>query len=317
VPIIYTAKWFWESNVGSTQFADYPLWAANWEVACPNIPDQWTEWYFWQTSDSGSVDGIGGNVDTNVFNGDLDALMAFADYTPECGDGICNGDETPETCPEDCPTCEIVPPEGRIIDEVDYCFERFGNPDWWHDSDTGWDGALIYTYATDWADPENYCVWNLDFEQAGDYLLEVYTAAPLAESQLAEYQVHHDGVDDAQIVDQSALDGWRSLGEFSFTAGADQWVRLDDNTGEPLADDISIVCDALRVTGFGDTDVDTDSDSDVDSDSDMDVDTDTDADTDTDGDDAAESPSSGSDCGCAAVGAARPGVSTLLRLLLG
>jgi GH25 family lysozyme M1 (1,4-beta-N-acetylmuramidase) len=205
VPIIYTAKWFWETNVGSSAFAGYPLWAANWDVVCPNIPDQWTEWYFWQTSDSGSVAGIGGNVDTNVFNGDLEALMEFADYVPE--------------------PCEPIPPEGRIVDEVDACFEPAGNPEWWHDSDTGWDGALIYTYATDWADPENYCVWHLDFEQAGDYLLEVYTAAPLALSQLASYQVHHDGADDEQVVDQSAFDGWQELGEFGFAAGGDQWVR--------------------------------------------------------------------------------------------
>jgi lysozyme len=293
-PIIYTAKWFWESNLGSTAFASYPLWAANWEVACPNIPDQWSEWYFWQTSDSGSVAGIAGNVDTNVFNGDLAALMDFADFTPE--------------------PCEPIPPEGRIIDETDPCFEPGGNPSWWHDSDTGWDGALIYTYTTDWADPENYCVWNLEFEQAGDYLLEVYTAQPLALSEQATYQVRHDGADFEQVVDQSALDGWQTIGELTFAAGADQWVRLDDNTGEPLADDISIVCDALRLTSLSspDTDVDTDTDADSDVDTDIDTDIDTDADTDADNGTGVDTLFPGSACGCITAGAAKP---TLLSLL--
>jgi lysozyme len=269
-PIIYTAKWFWQSNVGSSAFADYPLWAANWEVACPDIPDQWSSWTFWQHTDSGSVSGISGNVDMNVFNGDLDALMDFAEYTPE--------------------PCEPIPPEGRIVDETDPCFDPNGNPEWWHHSDTGWDGALIYTYTTDWAEPENYCVWNLNFEDAGEYLLEVITTAPLAMATLAEYQVRYDGADDEQIVDQSAVDGWQEIGEYPFAAGGDQWVRLDDNTGEPLADDISIVCDALRVTRLDLPDAGVDGGSDSDSDSDSDVDA------------GPEPPSSEDSCGCAAAG---------------
>jgi len=308
-PIIYTAKWFWQSNVGTSEFADHPLWAANWDVACPDIPDQWSEWVFWQWSDSGSVGGISGNVDLNVFNGDLAALMDFAEYTPECGDGICNGGETHETCPEDCPICEQIPPEGRIVDETDLCFEPGGNSSWWHPSDTGWDGALIYTYATDWEEPENYCVWHLDFEQAGEYLLEVYTAAPLAMSQLAEYQVRYDGADDAQIVDQSASDGWQEIGEYEFAEGDDQWVRLDDNTGEPLADDISIVCDALRVTRLDLPDGGTDADSDSDSDSDSDADADADGDS--------SEPGSNGSCGCAATGRRPLPATDLLGLILG
>jgi lysozyme len=40
-------------------------------VAQPKIPAGWTTWAFWQYSESGSVPGIQGPVDLDVFNGPL------------------------------------------------------------------------------------------------------------------------------------------------------------------------------------------------------------------------------------------------------
>jgi len=90
-PIIYTGKYFWEDNVGSAAFADYPLWHAAYPNACQppnppppecgscaNIADQWSDWIVWQFSSSGDVPGIAGNVDLNVWKGDLASLQAFA-----------------------------------------------------------------------------------------------------------------------------------------------------------------------------------------------------------------------------------------------
>jgi GH25 family lysozyme M1 (1,4-beta-N-acetylmuramidase) len=76
-PIIYTGRYFWQDNVMSAEFADYPLWIAHYTTDCPNIPDPWTSWAFHQYSSSGSVPGIAGAVDTNLFDGDLAALMAM------------------------------------------------------------------------------------------------------------------------------------------------------------------------------------------------------------------------------------------------
>lgn len=77
-PIVYTGKYFWEDNVGSSQFANLPLWLAQYTSAtCPDLPSQWSRWSFWQYSDAGSVPGIAGGVDVNRFNGsraDLDRL---------------------------------------------------------------------------------------------------------------------------------------------------------------------------------------------------------------------------------------------------
>ncbi|MBN1945351.1 MAG: hypothetical protein JW797_06710 [Bradymonadales bacterium] len=91
-PIIYTGPYFWNTSVQSNAFSGYPLWVANWGVDCPNLPTAWSDWVFWQTSATGRIDGISGDVDTDVFNGDIDALLAFA------SDPECRGDESPGTC---------------------------------------------------------------------------------------------------------------------------------------------------------------------------------------------------------------------------
>lgn len=94
-PIIYTGKYFWQDNVGSAAYADYPLWHAAYPNACqppappppecgscPNLADQWSDWVMWQFSSSGDVAGISGNVDLNVWKGDLESLQAFAGMGP-------------------------------------------------------------------------------------------------------------------------------------------------------------------------------------------------------------------------------------------
>lgn len=78
VPMIYTAPGFWDVNVGSTAFSAYPLWAANWGVACPNLAEGWTNWVFWQFADNGNVTGISNPVDLDEFNGSMSDLLAFA-----------------------------------------------------------------------------------------------------------------------------------------------------------------------------------------------------------------------------------------------
>lgn len=77
-PIIYTGPYFWSTNVGgTTAFADIPLWVANWTTGCPNVPTGFTQWTFWQYSSTGQVNGIGGAVDLDKFDGDLAALQRF------------------------------------------------------------------------------------------------------------------------------------------------------------------------------------------------------------------------------------------------
>ncbi len=250
-PIIYTGKYFWQDNVQSSAYSDYPLWHAQYtSAACPNIADQWTEWAFWQYTSSGSVAGISGNVDRNVFNGTMADLQAMTYGDPVCGDGYCNGGEDNSTCPEDCPVCENVPPLGRIVDDQDLCFEQLGSAAYWrYVTDAGYDDTLLWTHTVGTeGEMDNHAEWTLTFDEAGQYRLEAYTDAAYAQSKQARYQVRHDGTVDVVVVDQTTTDGWTDVGDFQFASGDDQWVRLEDYTGEPLADNVQIVFDAVRLT---------------------------------------------------------------------
>jgi lysozyme len=74
-PIIYTAAFM--SNVIGNNFGAYTLWVANYGATCPLMPSGWTDWKFWQDSQTGSVPGVSGAVDTNFFNGTLTALKTL------------------------------------------------------------------------------------------------------------------------------------------------------------------------------------------------------------------------------------------------
>lgn len=67
-PILYSGRNF--SNEYLTQFGDYPLWLAEYEVDEPSLPEGWSNWTFWQWSQSSTVSGIDGQVDADRFNGD-------------------------------------------------------------------------------------------------------------------------------------------------------------------------------------------------------------------------------------------------------
>ncbi|HEY4220599.1 MAG TPA: GH25 family lysozyme [Myxococcota bacterium] len=93
-PMIYTGKYFWQDNVGGADDTAYPLWVAQWGPSCPDIPNPWGNWQFWQTHDDGQVAGIPATVDTDVYNGDINALRALSG-DPQClanpDTGGCNG----------------------------------------------------------------------------------------------------------------------------------------------------------------------------------------------------------------------------------
>lgn len=248
-PILYSGYYFWRDQVGDPPgFERYPLWIPNYSATCPLIPDSWTRWEFFQTSSTGSVAGIAGNVDTDLWNGTYEDLLAFANPTPVCGDARCSGGETHESCAADCPICEPIPAEGRVVEETELCFVESGPATGWRRVDgEGSAGHVVWTYATATA-IENTGTWSLDMVEAGRYRVEVYTPAPYAASRMAPYTVHHAGADESVRLDQSATDGWQLLGEWDFAAGAGQWVRLEDSTGEPYADRVMLGFDAIRLT---------------------------------------------------------------------
>jgi GH25 family lysozyme M1 (1,4-beta-N-acetylmuramidase) len=230
-PIIYTGKYFWQDNVGSSEFSDHPLWIANWNVTCPDLPQPWSDWVFHQTSDDGRVAGIGGPVDTDVFNGSIDDLRALGRA--------------------DRPPCAPIEPDGGVVDDTGPCFHAGGDPQYIRIENAGYASFLRWTHATDLAEPSNYGAWDLHFVEGGRYRVEAYTPAPWSQSHQAVYQIRHAGQDQAIEIDQSAIDGWTPLGELDFAAGGSQSIRVDDNTGEPNQDEVKIVFDAIRLTRIG------------------------------------------------------------------
>ena len=70
-PFLYTYVDFYKRNIND-QFEDLPLWVAHYKsYGQPRID---RDWDFWQFSDRGKMDGIGSDVDFNVFNGRKGAL---------------------------------------------------------------------------------------------------------------------------------------------------------------------------------------------------------------------------------------------------
>lgn len=70
-PIIYTGESYYDDFL-KEEFSDYLFWIANYNFYREKMEE---DWLFWQFTEKASVSGIKGNVDVNVFNGDLQQLQ--------------------------------------------------------------------------------------------------------------------------------------------------------------------------------------------------------------------------------------------------
>jgi lysozyme len=81
-PLIYTSPGLWSGWRMPAALAACPLWVAHWGVKSPALPTGWSEWKFWQYSDTATVAGISkGHTDADEFQGTLDDLKAFVRST--------------------------------------------------------------------------------------------------------------------------------------------------------------------------------------------------------------------------------------------
>ena len=69
-PIIYTGEKYYDDFL-KKDFSDYLFWIANYNFYREKIEE---DWLFWQFTEKASVSGIKGNVDVNIFNGDVEQL---------------------------------------------------------------------------------------------------------------------------------------------------------------------------------------------------------------------------------------------------
>lgn len=100
-PIIY-CNTYYASTFLATDLTQYDLWVANYSYDPPEIPPAsidgvWNGWDIWQYTESGSVSGISGNVDRNVYQGTMDEFLTQFLAVPPTGDfnqdGSVDGDD--------------------------------------------------------------------------------------------------------------------------------------------------------------------------------------------------------------------------------
>lgn len=77
--VIYTAMAFWNEQMqGSDAFSGHPLWIAEYNAdKAPTLPNGWNDWLIWQHADNGTLPGITGAVDLDVFQGDIAHLKSL------------------------------------------------------------------------------------------------------------------------------------------------------------------------------------------------------------------------------------------------
>jgi lysozyme len=69
-PIIYTSEKYYDDFL-KEEFSDYLFWIANYNFYREKIGENWL---FWQFTEKATIPGIKGNVDANIYNGDLEQL---------------------------------------------------------------------------------------------------------------------------------------------------------------------------------------------------------------------------------------------------
>ncbi|MEO1514544.1 MAG: GH25 family lysozyme [Bacteroidota bacterium] len=74
-PIIYTNLKYYNRYIAGN-FDDYQVWMARYHTVAPSVTHG-QRWTFWQYGNRGRIKGIEGDVDLNVFNGNLRELDAL------------------------------------------------------------------------------------------------------------------------------------------------------------------------------------------------------------------------------------------------
>lgn len=148
--------------------------------------------------------------------------------------------------------CLAIPKEGAIVEESDACFRAFGPNEFWRlIEDAGSGSALLWTNAFESDAPSNWARWNLVMEESGDYQIDVYVDPAWGVHRQTRYLVAHAAGETEVMVDQSAQQGWVSLGKFALSPDAPMWVDVYDHVAGPVEADQHIAVDAVRLTGQG------------------------------------------------------------------
>ena len=145
-------------------------------------------------------------------------------------------------------TCDLViPPSETVIEDDSPCLTALGNLS---ETSSGLGGHAYYA-TQDNPDPD-YAeggIWVLNFAQAGQYAVWAWVPSGVPDlTTEAVYKVQFGAGSKKVTLDQAAsAGGWVHLGNFTFAAGPDQWVRLGDNFLSASNQGKNFVIDALKV----------------------------------------------------------------------
>lgn len=125
------------------------------------------------------------------------------------------------------------PPGAVIVDDMDAGFVKGGAPSGWRTAPEGYNGRLTWTRNNDYERPNyNWARWYPALAP-GRYEVFVYIPERYTTTSFARYWISHAGGYAERLVDQSAMgDRWVSLGVYQFRGTRDDYVSLNDITGE-------------------------------------------------------------------------------------
>lgn len=146
--------------------------------------------------------------------------------------------------------CSALGAAGGTIEEDGACMTLGGPAQYLRSVDTEFasDGSLVWTGATANSNASNFGIWWVKVREAGVYKVEAHINRTHGTSKQAKYSIRHNGRTDVVTMDQTTAGGFRSLGEFQFSATAGERIRLDDNTGEASSLGRKLVIDGIRLT---------------------------------------------------------------------
>ena len=171
-------------------------------------------------------------VVVEYYDGSGDACITFtwqrgATGTPTPG---------PTAQPTTQPTTQPTVPAGEIIvDDKSSGFQKGGPTESWYEKSIGYNGHIYWTYNSD-SQVYNYARWTPQLPSAGNYQVYAFIPRDRADTKNARYRIYHNGQEHSYSVNQSVyFDKWVSLGTYYFAASGNEYVYLDDVTGEPYA----------------------------------------------------------------------------------
>ena len=98
-PWLYSGHWFTEPHgLEIPALGKYPLWYASYQADLPPVPAGWVNIHMWQISASGSVPGVNGDCDENLFYGSANDLRAIGYQGPSV---VVANQVTPESLRDD------------------------------------------------------------------------------------------------------------------------------------------------------------------------------------------------------------------------